>query len=89
MTLKSLEARKSDPRNKPGNFTVKFVPQIVLDENKKHFLALDHLSMYASWYTIRQENENDRLVISRDSGNTWETISFPREFTIMMISMHS
>ena len=77
MTLKSLEARKDNPRNKPGDLEIKLIPQIDLSENKKHHIAFDHFSGYASWYTIRSENENDKLVISRDSGNTWGTITFP------------
>ena len=40
-------------------------------------MALDHLSMTAGWHNIRPEYENNKLVISKDGGNTWETISFP------------
>ena len=40
-------------------------------------MALDHLSMTASWHNIRPEYENNKLVISKDGGHTWETISFP------------
>ena len=67
MTLKSLEARKSDPRNEPGHFTVKFIPQITLDEN---YCPGSFEHVYARWYTLRSENGNDKLVISKDSGKT-------------------
>ena len=77
LTFKSVDAKKENPQNKPGNFTVKFTPELFLEENKTHLMALDHLSMTASWHNIRPEYENNKLVISKDGGNTWETISFP------------
>ena len=77
LTFKSVDVKKENPQNKPGNFRVKFTPELFLEENKTHFMALDHLSMTASWHNIRPEYENNKLVISKDGGNTWETISFP------------
>ena len=77
LVFKSVDARKQNPRNKPGNFTVKFVPELILENNKQNFLALDHLSMTASWHNIRPEYENNKLMISKDEGKTWETITFP------------
>ena len=77
LTFKSVDAKKENPQNKPGNFRVKFTPELFLEENKTHLMALDHLSMTASWHNIRPEYENNKLVISKDGGNTWETISFP------------
>ena len=65
------------PNNKPRNFTIKFIPELILDENKQHYLALDHLSMTASWHNIRPEYNNNELKISKDKGKTWETITFP------------
>ena len=56
---------------------MKFTPELFLEENKTHLMALDHLSMTASWHNIRPDYENNKLVISKDGGNTWETISFP------------
>ena len=75
--FKSVDARKQNPSNKPGNFTVKFIPELMLDDNKQHYLALDHLSMTASWHNIRPAYENNKLVISKDGGKTWKTITFP------------
>ena len=66
-----------NPQNKPGNFTVKFFPELFLENNNQHFLALDHLSMTASWHNIRAEYENNKLEISKDGGSNWETITFP------------
>ena len=69
--------KKQNPQNRPGKFTVKFFPELFLENNKQHFLALDHLSMTASWHNIRPEYGNNKLVISKDGGNKWETITFP------------
>ena len=33
--------------------------------------------MTASWHNIRPEYDNNKLVISKDGGKTWETINFP------------
>ena len=87
LVFKSVDARKQNPQNKPGKFTVKFIPELFLENNKQHFLALDHLSMTASWHNIRPEYENNKLVISKD-GENWETITFPAGILIMMTSMN-
>ena len=73
----SIDARKQNPKTKPGNFTVKVIPELILDPNKQHYLALDHLSMTASWHNIRPEYNNNKLKISRDKGKTYQTITFP------------
>ena len=77
LVFKSNDARKQDPRNKPGNFTTRFTPEMILDRNEQFFIALDHLSMYSSWYNISPEYGNDKLKISKDKGKTFETITFP------------
>ena len=48
-----------------------------LEENEQHFIALDHLSMTASWYNVRPEYENNTLRISKDKGANFEEILFP------------
>ena len=48
-----------------------------LEENEQHFIALDHLSMSASWYNVRPEYENNKLRISKDKGANFEEILFP------------
>ena len=42
---KSLNARKQNPYNKPGNFTTRFTPEVILDDHAKYYLALDHISV--------------------------------------------
>ena len=89
LVFKSIDAKKQNPQNRPGKFTVKFFPELFLENNKQHFLALDHLSMTASWHNIRPEYDNNKLVISKDGGETWEQSHFQQEFLIMVTSMNS
>ena len=48
LVFKSNDLRKQDPRNKPGNFTARFTPELILDSNEQFFLTSDHPSMTAS-----------------------------------------
>ena len=89
LVFKSVDATKQNPAKKPGNFTVKFVPELILDDNKQHFLALDHLSMTASWHNIRPEYENNKLVISKDGGKNGKQSLSQQESSIMRTSMNS
>ena len=77
LVFKSNEAKKQNSSNKPGNFTTKLIPELNLEENKQHFIALDHISMSASWYNVRPEYENNKLRISKDKGVNFEEINFP------------
>ena len=77
LIFKSNEAKKQNSSNKPGDFTTKFTPEMKLEPNKQHFIALDHLSMSASWYNVRPEYENNKLRISKDKGANFEEINFP------------
>ena len=75
--FKSIDAKKQNLNNKPGNFTARFIPEIILDDNIKYYLALDHISMTASWHNIRPEYGNNKLKISKNKGSSWQTITFP------------
>lgn len=63
--FKSIDAKKQNPNNKPGNFTSRLTPVVILEDNAKYYLALDHISMTASWHNIRPEYGNNKLKISR------------------------
>ena len=41
----SNKSKKQYSFNKPGNFTTKFIPELILNPNEQHFIALDHISM--------------------------------------------
>ena len=77
LVFKSIDSKKDDSFNKPGNFITKFNPELVLEDNKKYYLAMASLSMYVSWYNIREIYENNKLKISKDKGKTYSTITFP------------
>ena len=38
LVFESVDARKQNPANKPGNFTTKFIPELILDADKQHLL---------------------------------------------------
>ena len=77
LVFKSNETKKQYSSNKPGDFTTKLIPELNLEENEQYFIALDHLSMTASWYNVRPEYENNKLRISKDKGVNFEEINFP------------
>ena len=68
LVFKSNAAKKQNSSNKPGDFTTKLIPELNLEDNEQHFIALDHISMSASWYNVRPEYENNKLRISKDKG---------------------
>ena len=47
LVFKSLDAKKQNSNNRPGYFTTKFIPEMILDD-KYYFIALDHISMERS-----------------------------------------
>ena len=63
--------------SKPEDFTIKFTPQLHLDPNMQHELALDKISMTYSWHNITQEYQNNTIRYSHDAGSSWNTITFP------------
>ena len=77
LVFKSNAAKKHYSSNKPGDFTTKFTPELNLEGNKQYFIALDHISMSASWYNVRPEYENNKLRISKAKGANFEEINFP------------
>ena len=75
--FKSNEAKKQNSSNKPGDFTTKLIPELNLEDNEQYFIALDHISMSASWYNVRPGYENNKLRISKDKGVNFAEIDFP------------
>ena len=50
--------REKTGENRPDNFLIKFIPSLKLNPEKKHFLAIDRLTMTYSWYNIRSSYKN-------------------------------
>ena len=38
--FKSTDAKQQNPNNKPGNFTTRFTPQVILEDNAKYYLTI-------------------------------------------------
>ena len=75
--FKSNDSQKQYSSNQPGDFTTKLIPELNLEDNTQYFIALDHISMAASWYNMRPEYENNKLRISKDKGANFLEINFP------------
>ena len=82
--FKSNDSQKFYSSNKPGDFTTKIIPALDLEENDKYFVALDHISMAASWYNMRPEYDNTKLRISKEP--TLRKSFFQQVFMTMKIS---
>ena len=72
LNFRSLDAKKQDNRNKPEDFTTRFKTQLVLDDNTNYYLALEELSMSASWHNITPKYINDKIKYSKDNGVSYE-----------------
>ena len=38
LVFRSIDAKKQNSNNKPGNFTIKFIPELILEENKQNYI---------------------------------------------------
>ena len=63
--------------SKPGDFTIKHIPNLILDKNKEHYVALDKFNGHYSWYNISTSYNNNKINYSHDSGVTNTEITFP------------
>ena len=61
--------------SKPHDFIVKFNPPLKRDQEFRHYLALDRLSMTYSWYNIRSSYSNSTIKYTHYV-TTWQTITF-------------
>ena len=68
--------REKTGENRPDNFLIKFNPSLKLNPEKKHFLAIDRLTMTYSWYNIRSSYNNNKIKYSNDRGANWNTVTF-------------
>ena len=63
--------------SKSGDFTIKHIPNLILDKNKEHYIALDKFDGHYSWYNINSAYNNNKISYSHDSGKTSTVITFP------------
>ena len=66
--------------SKPGDFTIKHIPNLILDKNKDHYIALDKFNGHYSWYNINSTYNNNKFGYSHDNGKTNTIITFPDGF---------
>ena len=63
--------------SKPSDFTIKHIPNFILDKNKEHYIALDKFNGHYSWYNINSTYNDNKISYSHDNGKTNTVISFP------------
>ena len=63
--------------SKQGDFTIKHLPNLILDKNKEHYNALDKFNGHYSWYNINSTYNNNKISYSHDNGRTNTVITFP------------
>ena len=63
--------------SKPGDFTIKHIPNLILDKNKDHYIALDKFNGHYSWYNINSTCNNNKISYSHDNGKTNTAITYP------------
>ena len=63
--------------SKPGDFTIQHIPNLILDKNKDHNIALDKCNGHYSWYSINSTYNNNKISYSHDNGKINTLIIFP------------
>ena len=63
--------------SKLDDFTIKHIPNLILDKNKEHYIALDKFNVHYSWYNINSTYNNNKFGYSHDNGKTNTVITFP------------
>ena len=63
--------------SKQVDFTIKHIPNFILDKNKEHYIALDKFNGHYSWYNINSTYNDNKISYSHDNGKTSTKITFP------------
>ena len=63
--------------SKPGDFTIKHIPNLIVDINKDHYIALDKFNGHYSWYNINSTYNNNKISYSHNNGKINTVITFP------------
>ena len=62
---------------KPCDFTIKHIPNLILNKNFEHCIALDKFNGHYSWYNINSTYNNNKISYSHDNRRTNTVITFP------------
>ena len=63
--------------SKPGDFSINHIPNLILDKNKDHYIALDKFNGHYSWYNINSTYNHNKIRNSHDNGKANTIITFP------------
>ena len=63
--------------SKPGDFAIKHIPNLILDKNKDHYIALDEFNGHYSLHNINSTYNDNKISYSHDNGITNTVITFP------------
>ena len=76
ITLSSF-AVKNVASNRPGDFTTRFTPTIVLDNDATYYIGFNRIiSMFFSWTNVNSGYNNQKIAFSKDNGKTFTDIDF-------------
>lgn len=76
ITLSSFSV-KNERGNRPGDFTTRFKPTIVLDNNANYYIGFNRtISMFFTWTNINAGYNNQKIAFSKDNGNSFTDIDF-------------
>ena len=63
--------------SKPDDLTIKHIPNLILDKNKEHYIALDKFNGHYAWHNINSIYNNNKISYSHDAGKANTVIAFP------------
>ena len=76
ITLSSF-AVKNVKGNRPGDFTTRFTPTIVLENDARYFIGFNRIiSMFFTWTNVNSGYNNQKRAFSKNNGNSWTDIDF-------------
>lgn len=70
-------AVKNERGNRPGDFTARFTPTIILDNSACYYIGFNRIiSMFFTWTNINAGNNNQKIAFCKDNGNSFTDIDF-------------
>ena len=76
ITLSSF-AVKNVRGNRPGDFTTRFTPTVVLENDATYYIGFNRIiSMFLTWTNINSGYNNQKIAFSKNNGNSCTDIDF-------------
>ena len=73
--ISSVDSQKIG-HNEAEDFIIKFDPVLKLQNDMKHEITLDKVTMTNSWHNISEQYQNNQIKYSPDGGTSWQTVTF-------------